>query len=198
MGDNNLKNVLFIVDTSGSLYSQKISAVNAALVECVGVIRTKIREGSAINVYYSSFDEKMTPVKKVRDILNVNLPNFTTTEENGFYKLTLFEGLYDGLLNFFEKGEREKGQFLIILITDGKAIDSMKYEAKLYKIKNIAEYRETIRVVAQVEGDKASASKDLFEFVDNNAGRIVELSKLANEIDSIMVSDSSNYLNIFN
>ena len=39
----------------------------------------------------------------------------------------------------------EIGDFLIVLITDCKAIDSMQYEAKLNRVKNIKEFRDAIK-----------------------------------------------------
>ena len=183
---------MFVVDTSGSMYSNKISAVNAALYECVGVIREKIRDGLDINVFYSSFDETMKPISKLDNILDRNLPKFETIEENGFYKLTSFSKLYDGLIAFFEDRNYSLSEVLIVLITDGKAVDSMKYESKLNKIKNIKGFRKAIKIVARVDGGLYSSSQDLFEFVDNNANRICELSGLANEIN-ILISSDCNY-----
>jgi len=178
-----------LVDTSGSLYSNKISAVNATLVECMGVIRHKIRNQIDLSVYYGDFNEVINPIVQLKNMVDANIRNFETEEENGFYKLTYFSKLYDGLLDFFETKKYEMGDFLIVLITDGKAIDSMQYEAKLNRVKNIKEFRDAIKIVARVDGSITSSSQDLFEFVDNNANRIIEISGLANELDSLIVDD---------
>jgi len=187
-----LKNVLFMVDTSGSLYSNRISAVNAALVECIGVIRNKMGEQSEIDVYYGSFDEIKRPIEKFENIANENLPEMKIVEENGFYKLTLFSKLYEDLNEFFSTKSYVSGDFLIVLITDGKASDSMKYMAELNKVKEIAEFREATRIVARVGGDITSTTQDVFEFVDNNAAKIVDLTNLASTLDAQMVNDEED------
>lgn len=198
-----LKNIIFLVDTSGSLYSNKISSVNATLVECMGVIRHKVMNKTDLAVYYGEFNENMNPIVRHRNIVDENIPNFETKEENGFYKLTLFSKLYDGLADFFEAKKYEEGDFLIVLLTDGKAIDSMRYEAKLNRTKNIKQFRDAIKIVARVDGSITSSSQDLFEFVDNNANRIIEISSLANELDSLIFdgdegnSSDSFYNSIF-
>ena len=38
--------VIFLVDTSGSMFGQKIEAVNAAIAECIEVIRNHNNDGS--------------------------------------------------------------------------------------------------------------------------------------------------------
>ena len=185
-----MKNIIFLVDTSGSLYSDKISAVNATLVECMGVIRNKIRNQIDLTVYYGNFNEVMSPILRLENMVDANIPNFETEEENGFYKLTYFSKLYDGLLDFFEAKKYERGDFFIVIVTDGKAIDSMQYEAKLNRVKNVKEFRDAIKIVARVDGSSRSFSHDLFEFVDSNANRIIEISALANELDSLIVDDA--------
>lgn len=175
-----------MVDTSGSLYSNKISSVNAALVECMGVIRHKIKNKIDLAVYYGEFNENMNPIVRHKNIADENVPNFETKEENGFYKLTIFSKLYDGLVDFFEAKKYEEGDFIIILFTDGKAIDSMRYEAQLNRTRNITQFRDAIKIVARIDGSITSSSQDLFEFVDNNASRIIEISILANELDSLI------------
>ena len=107
------------------------------------------------------------------------------------------------MTDFFEAKKYEEGDFLIILLTDGKAIDSMQYEAKLNRTNNIKQFRDAIKIVARVDGSITSSSQDLFEFVDNNANRIIEISSLANELDLLIFdgdegnSSDSFYNSIF-
>ncbi|MCR5734738.1 MAG: VWA domain-containing protein [Lachnospiraceae bacterium] len=177
--------LIFIIDTSGSMYSNRIAAVNTALMECISMIRRNIeRSGTQIRVGYMTFDSKPTSLCYIGDVMNDAFPVFSVKSENGFYELTRFEAVYDGIIGLSGKSHTENTG--LILITDGKAIDSMTYQEKLEKAKALDLFRKAYRFVACVERDENLWNReDLDEFADFRADRIIELSELATRIDQI-------------
>lgn len=184
MSNNNTLDLVFLIDTSGSMYSNKMAAVNAALVECVEVIRANIRQsGSAVNVKYMTFNSDASDLKHIPDISNTGFPKHKVESKDGFYKLTRFEALYDGIISFMDgMGNANAG---LILITDGKAIDTDKYREKLELVKSNDFFRKAKRVAVCVEKDAFITDVDLLEFVGYKADKIIDLQRLPTEIDGI-------------
>ena len=132
--------LVFIIDTSGSMYGSRIAAVNHALTECLSSIRRHIRSYDMdVKVRFMTFDDRPTLMLPVEDIMNSGFPVFSVSPDNDFYRLTRFEALYDMIIA--ESKGWEKQDTGMILITDGKAIDSGGYKEKLEKAKSLDFFR---------------------------------------------------------
>jgi len=194
MNNNVMTELVFIIDTSGSMYSNKMAAVNAALVECIDVICNNISQyGVGINVSYMTFDSSASSIQYISDIRNKGFPKFEVKSENGFYKITRFDALYDGIICFTQN--RKPANAGIILVTDGKVIDTSKYAEKLEIVKNNDYFRKANRLVACVEKDDYVSDSDLLEFVGFKADKIIDLNRLANQVDVLCRQLLGNIIN---
>ncbi|MCR4739479.1 MAG: hypothetical protein K5886_04370 [Lachnospiraceae bacterium] len=177
--------LIYIIDTSGSMYSNRIAAVNAVLTECVSVIRNHIkRYDTEVSVRYMTFNDSVSELYHIGDVQNDGFPDFEVKASGDFYPLTRFETMYEGIIGCL--ADRPGGDLGIILITDGKPVDSLNYQGKLEKAKSLDQFRNAVRLVACVERDPLVSDQDLLEFVGFKADRIVELSRLPIETEHLI------------
>lgn len=176
----NMVTIIFIVDTSGSMYGQKIEAVNAAVAECLEVLG-KYQKKDGLMIGYVSFDETMGNIVLKKDleaeIFKVS-PN-----SDGFYKMTSFSGLYSGIYDIFRK--QQTGDLCLFLITDGKPADSGEYTDALEKVKSLDAFRTADRYVALVNNDVNGMDHDVLEFVGFKADKILQLPDLSNTLSKV-------------
>ena len=189
MDKENKIELIFAIDTSGSMYGDKIAAVWAALNETINSVRGVIRDYKAqVDVYYMTFDSSFSEMQQIN--VNEGFPKFEIkTDENGFYKLSKFEALYSGMLAFAEN--RKVCSSGLILITDGKINDpSSNYSDKVELI-NSLRYRylkESRRIVACVNKESEKAYKELIAFVNHQADRVFDIQKLSLEVETLCKS----------
>ena len=167
--------VLFLVDTSGSMYGQNIAAVNAAVAECVEVI-DKYGDKSKVTIGYASFDEEMSDVvfrEGVETFSFAVIPN-----SDGFYKTTSFASMYKGLYDYIQHVQNPP-RMIWILITDGKSIDEDECFAYIERIKSKEVFRKAVRYVGVVGSDPKGMKNEVLEIVDYKMNRVVRLDALS-------------------
>lgn len=174
--------VIFLVDTSGSMFGQKIEAVNAAIAECIEVIRNHNNDGS-IQMGYATFDEKWGDFVIKDDIGTVGFK--VKSNPDGFYNLTSFQCLYEGLERcltlFNNENTIGKSKLCLFLITDGKPADSGEYTEVLERVKSMNAFRNAERYVVMVGSDNGM-DNDVLEFVGYKADKIVKLNDAASTL----------------
>lgn len=188
---------IFIADTSGSMYGEKISAVNATIAECVNEIR-QIGDGNS-GVHFYSFDEKLKVVGESGKASLVKAPSFLVEAgADGFYYMTSYACFYEGLSFLMEKLRQiieksgEKMTLCLFLLTDGKPSDSEEYIGPLERLKQESLYREAMRYVA-LAGQQGNTVEDpILKFVDNKMDKIILLSDLPGEIAKMKLRLSAN------
>ena len=179
----NKATVIFLVDTSGSMFGQKIEAVNAAIAECLEVIRNHNNDNS-IQMGYATFDEKWEDFVVKDDIGAVSFK--VRSNSDGFYSLTSFRCLYEGMERCLEVFGNEKNngksRLCLFLITDGKPADSGEYTEVLERVKSMNVFRNAERYVALVGSDANGMGNDILEFVGYKADKIVKLNDAASAL----------------
>ncbi len=182
--ETNVVTVLFIVDTSGSMYGQKIGSVNAAMAECIESVRQlKQWHNYVCRVEFATFDENMKEPVMMEDLNYSAIPYFEVEAKwNGFYSLTSFYGLYRGIQTYLEKGQGQTGQLYIFLITDGKPADRGTYMERLERVKSMERFRKAKRYVVLVGNEKITTDNDILEFVEFQANKVIGLVDLSSEI----------------
>lgn len=187
-----LVTVLFIADVSGSMYGEKIQSVNAAIAECLGVLREGKNKGKNIKVGYVNFHEEMSALSFDE---NPDSGVFKVSpDEGGFYHLTSFACMYDGLYHILEKMDESYENLCLILITDGKPVDSGEYSVSLEKVKSLDVFRNAQKFVALARDEINAMDKDMLEFVRFNGDKIVKLSDLSislSRLDMLLPGEQS-------
>lgn len=189
----NKSTVIFIVDTSGSMFGQKIEAVNAAIAECIEVIRNHNNYNS-IQMGYATFDEKWGDFIVKDDIGTVGFK--VKSNADGFYNLTSFQCLYEGMERCLAVFNNEKtigkSKLCLFLITDGKLADGGEYTEVLERVKNMNAFRNAERYVALVGSDVNGMDNDVLEFVGYKADKIVKLNDAASALLKVSFLSGSN------
>ena len=187
--------VILFVDVSGSMYGQKIEAVNAAIAECVEVIRNH-NINNSIQIGYAAFDDKWRDFMIKEDVGSINYkicPN-----ADGFYNLTYFQRLYEGIEKCLSVFNNAKTKLCLLLITDGKPADSGEYTEVLERVKSMDSFRRAERYVALVGNDTNGRDNDVLEFVGFKADKIVKLHEVADTLRKVSflsgISSSDNLM----
>lgn len=177
--DTSKHTIIFIVDTSGSMYGQKIEAVNAAVAECAEVIRNNNRDNS-LQVGYVTFDEEWGNLVVKNEIGTVGFK--IKANADGFYRLTKYQCLYEGVENCLVGFNNSKTKLCLLLITDGKPSDSGKYIDVLERVKNMDAFRNSERLVALVDNEVNGMDNDILEFVGYKADKVVKLNDVVSAL----------------
>lgn len=196
--------IIFIVDTSGSMFGQKIEAVNAAIAECTEVIRNH-DNGRYLQMGYATFDEKWGRIV-LKD--GVGTAAFgVESNSDGFYNLTDFQCLYEGLEKDLRKFDKSDLGLCLLLITDGKPADSGEYTDVLERVKSMDAFRKAERYVVLVGNDVNRLDNNVLEFVGFQADRIVKLNDVASTLSKVSflsisgensnAADAARYNSIF-
>ena len=200
---SNKVTILFLIDTSGSMYGRRIEAVNAALVECMNVLDMSPRKND-ISVGYVRFDERMGTLILQNDFT----PKTYSVKANsdGFYNTTSFACLYNGLYDVI--GDlQDVDSLYMFLISDGKPVDSGEYNEIYERVNSNNVFKNAERYVAVVGDEDLRMNDDVLKFVGSNAANVVKLrdisslfAKLSFNSDSSAAAseaDSDRYSNIF-
>ena len=175
----NKSTIIFIIDTSGSMYGQKIVAVNAAIAECAEVVRN-YDKNSNLQIGYATFDERWGGISLKK---NIDIETFKiTANPDGFYRLTSFQVLYEGLENELCISDNNCCALCLVLVTDGKPADSGEYTDVLERVKSTNVFRYAERFVALVGNDVNGMDNDVLEFVGFKADRVVKLNDAASAL----------------
>ncbi len=172
---NNKVTVLFLIDTSGSMYGRRIEAVNAALVECMHVLEGSPRKND-ISVGFVRFDERMGTLILQNDFT----PKSYSVKANsdGFYNTTSFACMYNGLYDvLFDL--QDGNELYMLLISDGKTVDSGEYTEISEKVNSNSAFKNAERYVAVVGDDDLRMNDDVLKFVGSNAANIIKLRDLS-------------------
>lgn len=184
--------IIFVVDTSGSMFGQKIEAVNAAIAECTEVIRNH-NSSNSLQMGYVTFDEKWGDFVIKNDIGTIDFK--VKANADGFYNLTSFQCLYKGLERSLGDFNNSKSGLCLFLITDGKPADGGEYTEVLERVKNMDAFRNSERYVALVGNDVNGMDNDVLEFVGYKADRIVNLNDAASTLLKVSFLSGSNNSN---
>lgn len=186
--------VLFIVDTSGSMHGEKIGAVNAAITECLGVLRKVKTGGKNVKVGYMEFNEKRISSDFGEDLSN---KTFEISEsEDGFYPITSFACMYDGLYDIIKNTEEIDENLCLVLITDAKPVDFGEYSESLERVKSLSAFRKAEKLAALVGNNLSSIENDVLEFVMFSADKVVGLSNLSvflSKMPMLMIGQYEQY-----
>ena len=190
--DKSKSTVIFIVDTSGSMFGKKIEAVNAAIAECTEVIRNH-NVNNSLQVGYASFNEKWGNLVIKNDIGTVSFR--VQANADGFFNLTSFQCLYEGLEKELDDFSTSKSGLCLFLITDGKPADGGEYTDILERVKNMNTFRNSERYVAIVGSEENGMNNDILEFVGQKADRIVNLNDAASTLLKVSFLSGTNSSN---
>lgn len=180
--------VIFLIDTSGSMYGNKIAALNASMVECWETLRAYSRKHKGLlKIGYATFDEKMSTIMFVPNMEEAEAPQFSVDKRSdGYYALTSFRCIYEGIENYIKNRKDKDATHCFYLVTDGKPVDSLKYTEIMEQVKSTDVFRHAKRIAAVVEKDSNSVDKDLLEFVGYKADKVIELNHLSNEVEQML------------
>ncbi len=181
----NTVTVIFIVDTSGSMYGQKIAAVNAAIAECLAVLRKYQNKNENLMTGYITFDEKIGNFILKKDLGTVVFK--VEPNGSGFYNMTLFSCLYEGMDKVLRNYQNFRSDLCLFLITDGKPADSGEYTEPLEKVKSLEPFRRADRYVVLVGNDVNGMDNDVLEFVGFKANQVVQLSDLSGVLERMQM-----------
>ena len=183
--------VIFIVDTSGSMCGQKIESVNAAVAECLGVLIKYQTGNENLMTGFLTFDEKAGDLVWERDggaaVFKVK------PKSNGFYSMTSFSCLYEGLYAVLRECQTDR--LCLFLITDGRPTDSGEYADALEKVKSLEVFRRADRYVVLSGNDTGGIGNDVLEFVGFQADKIIHLSDLSGcmaKVQMLTADDGGN------
>lgn len=182
-----MSSFLFLVDTSGSMYGQRIAAVNAALTEGLEEIRQmEAYGGEPMDVTMAVFHEQMELLERRKEITEFGLPHLTVEAgPDGFYPVTSYAGLCRGLRDRFSEGETWDYLFVV---TDGRPADPEEYLAELEQLENDSGYRKACRYVVLTGDDSGSLKREILHFVDDQADRVIRLADLSNQLSGIRMT----------
>lgn len=172
----------FVLDISGSMYGQKIAAVNAALTEGMDVLRgldEKEHMYASLAVFHEQM-ELLQPAKKVRE---QRFP-YVTVEAGaeGFYPTTSYACLCRGLWELMKNG---MSWDYLFLITDGKPADEGEYTKEMEQLKILEGYRNACTYVVLTGEDSWNLERDLLRLADDRADRVIRLLDLSSELSRI-------------
>lgn len=187
-------NFLFVIDVSGSMYGQKIAAVNASLTECLAELR---QIGASANydikVNIATFAEKMQLHILNEKPENIGAPHIKVEPQtDGFYSVTSFTCLYKGLKYLFENKkimDKKQGKnTFVFLFSDAKPVDGNEYKEVLDSIQQCVEFKNSIKYVGFVEDEMDKYNKYTIRFVDYKADQIVRVSEIPGEIRKLQMT----------
>ena len=194
-------NFLIVADVSGSMYGQKIAAVNASLSECIAELKEiNSNDQYDIKVTVASFADTMEIHKlnaALDDIGAISMK--VEPHTNGFYRITSYNCLYSGLQNIISNnlmpdGKNGKNTY-IFLYTDAMPIDAKDYDAAYESILKNDTYKNAVKYVGYVveDGSYMDDKSDMFNketvrFVDHQAANIVNVSDLSTEINKLQMT----------
>lgn len=205
-------NILFIIDVSGSMYGQKIASVNASLTECMAELKQIVHVGGHnVKISLITFAEKMRVLKNNENLDSVSIPHINVEAQgDGFYPVTSFGCLYNGLKLIFENssmwdGKDGKNTF-VFLFSDAKPVDEKAYNAAYEDIQNNTSFRNSVKYFGYVEDGSDKFNRETVRFVENKADHIVRASEMSGEISKLQMtffadftsqSDKAKYDQIF-
>ena len=197
---------LFLIDISGSMHGQKISSVNAALTESMEVLKNKKETyHREVKVGFLTFSDKMDSIIWCDQLVS---PSFSVEpNEDGFYSITSYKCLYDGLYHFLISSD-DLGDLYIILITDGKTTEKRReYDESFERANSLDSFRCANRYAAIVDLDidkglaNNIADNDILEFLSGNDAKkrfkLVNLSKEISKMDFFEDNEKSKIASIF-
>lgn len=195
-----MSSFLFLLDTSGSMYGQKIAAVNAALTECMDELRRMELSGTEpVYVGLAVFQEQMEVLTERSTVMAFSPPHMTVEAgSDGFYPLTSYAGLCRGLRELFQEEHYDH----LFLITDGRPADAEEYTEELELLKNCSGYRKACRYVVLAGEDPGSLDREMLHFADDQADRVIPLADLSSELYRIGMElqfseDAEDYEDVF-
>lgn len=193
----NIRFLLFLIDTSGSMYGQNISAVNVAISECFDQLALLYDESINYMASFVSFNERIELIKFMENLSNNEPPFFSVlAKEDGFYPITKFSCMCDGLNEVLMNNmvyHNENIQKFIFLISDGKPIDSSEYRVKFKSIMSSGLLKDTYRYYVLMRENFDTFEKDILKFVEYNPKHIININDLTGEISKIQYTCFDDY-----
>ena len=186
---------VFLADVSGSMYGTKIASVNAVLNECIAELKQigQNMSGYDIEVSVFGFAESMKTYSMCEKIASVESPVLKVEKHaDGFYMLTSFTCLYEGITKLFKEKYIDDGEdginTFVILITDGKAVDSDEYEFAYDQAKACSAFRKAAKYVGFADESADKYNQETVKFVEYQANRICSLIDLPMEINNLQMT----------
>lgn len=188
-------NFLFVIDVSGSMYGQKISSVNAALMECL----TELKQISCsddeydIKVSIITFAETMQIQVINENPRSISAPHINVeAKTDGFYSVTYYDCMYNGLRQLFENGriadEKQGENTFVFLISDAKPVDENDYRDAFDKIQRISGFKNAARYFSFAEEKSDKYNKNSVRFVNYKADRIIRVPEMPGEISKLQMT----------
>lgn len=184
-----LTNIIFLVDTSGSMIGQKIEAVNTALQDSIPFIREFGQEDASVKVQCSLliFNDRVKWLDKAIDTEDLV---WTPAKAEGGTRLG---GAYTELCNALSRkdllAQHRNNQPIIFLLTDGYPTDQA--DEPLKKLYQNGWFKNAMKVAIALPGD-VDFSK-LLGFVGGNKELIipVTLDGLKGKLQNIIMTTLS-------
>ena len=190
---------LFVIDVSGSMYGQKIAAVNAALMECLTELKQICSAGEFdIKVSIITFAETLQVLVINERPGNVGAPHINVEpQQDGFYPVTYYDCLYSGLRQLFESGrivdEKQGENTFIFLFSDAKPVDERDYGSAFDKIQGVPGFKNAVRYFGFAEEGTDKYNRNSVRFVDYKADRIIRVPEMPGEINKLQMTFFSDF-----
>lgn len=173
--------VYLLIDTSGSMHGEPIESVNIGLRTLLSSLRQNTYARESIHMCIVTFDSLINEVLPLTPLNNIQLPEITCPKSGGTFLGEGLEVVFQKVKNdFVESTPDKEGDWkpVLIIMSDGKASDSLAYEEVIPKIKSLP----FSNIIACAAGPKSVPD---------------QLKELTSNVVSLDTMDSSTFSTFF-
>lgn len=173
--------VYLLIDTSGSMHGEPIESVNIGLRTLLSSLRQKTYARESIHICITTFDSVINEVLPLTPLNNIQLPEITCPKSGGTFLGEALEVIYQKVQKDFVKSSPDnEGDWkpVLIIMSDGKASDTLTYEEAIPKIKSLP----FSNIIACAAGPKSVPD---------------QLKELTSNVVSLDTMDSSTFSTFF-
>lgn len=173
--------VYLLIDTSGSMHGEPIESVNIGLRTLLSSLRQNTYARESIHMSIVTFDSLINEVLPLTPLNNIQLPEITCPKSGGTFLGEGLEVIFQKVKNdFVESTPDKEGDWkpVLIIMSDGKASDSLAYEEVIPKIKSLP----FSNIIACAAGPKSVPD---------------QLKELTSNVVSLDTMDSSTFSTFF-
>lgn len=173
--------VYLLIDTSGSMLGEPIESVNIGLRTLISSLRQNTYARESIHISIVTFDSVVNEVLPLTPLSNLQLPEITCPKSGGTFLGEALEVVAAKVQKDFVKPSTEsEGDWkpVLIIMSDGKASDTLAYEEAIPKIKSLP----FANIIACAAGPKSVPD---------------QLKELTSTVVSLDTMDSSTFSTFF-